>query len=284
MEPKQILLGIVVVIILFVLYYYFFTDNTSQNLITLKDAIKTEEIGEDKIENSANFSYSLWIFLKDYNYNYGKTKYVFFRPTAAHRVAADTSATAAAAGTDTASASISLEDDFHYNLHFGDYDSSLIFKIRTVEGDQGGSGTASQLSEVAKYTSCTLKNIPLQKWTHVLISVRNKTLDMYLDGKLEKTCVSDLPYMLPEEAQPLMLCPSQKSIKKSDDSSDSDLPGFRGFMGTFMHYTRAIQPREAYAIYKEGYGGGGFLSDLLNKYKLKIAFMENSKELNSILI
>ena len=273
MEPKQILLGIAVVVILFVLYSYFFTDNTSQNLITLKDGTMSETLGEDKIENSANFSYSLWIFLKDYNYNYGKKKYIFFRPTAGHTAATPT----------TTDPTIPLEDDFHYNLHLDEYDSSLNFTIRTVEGDTSQSeGTATNVS---KSTTCTLKNIPLQKWTHVLISVRNKTLDIYLDGKLEKTCVSDLPYMLPESAQPLYLCPSENTIKKSESTESGEkYPGFRGFMGTFMHYTRAIQPREAYAIYKEGYGGGGFLSDLLNKYKLKIAFMENSKELNSILI
>ena len=60
--------------------------------------------------------------------------------------------------------------------------------------------------------------------------------------------------------------------------------GFTGFLGSMRHYTRAIQPREAYAIYKEGYSGGNWLSDMFNKYKLKIAFMEDQKELNSILL
>ena len=234
MEPKQILLGIAVVVILFVLYSYFFTDNTSQNLITLKDGTVSETLGEDKIENSANFSYSLWIFLKDYNYMSS-----YFRPTAGPQTLPTT--------TDP---TIPLEDDFHYNLHLDEYDSSLNFTIRTVEGDTSQSeGTATNVS---KSTTCTLKNIPLQKWTHVLISVRNKTLDIYLDGKLEKTCVSDLPYMLPESAQPLYLCPSENTIKKSESTESGEkYPGFRGFMGTFMHYTRAIQPREAYAIYKK---------------------------------
>ena len=180
MEPKQILLGIAVVIILFVLYYYFFTDNTSQNLVTLKDGTMSDELGEDKIENSANFSYSLWVFLKDYNYNYGHKKYIFFRPTQSHMSGRNQQAGEAKSN------EVELQDDFHYNLNFSEYDSSLNFTIRTVDGDTGQSeGT---VTNVSKSTTCTLKNIPLQKWTHILISVRNKTLDIYLDGKLEKTC------------------------------------------------------------------------------------------------
>ena len=44
-----------------------------------------------------------------------------------------------------------------------------------------------------------------------------------------------------------------------------------------------IRKKEANQIYKEGYSGGNWLSDLFNKYKLKIAFLEDNEEINSFL-
>ena len=50
-----------------------------------------------------------------------------------------------------------------------------------------------------------------------------------------------------------------------------------------MYYNRAVNPREAYSIYKEGFGSN-WLSDLFNKYRIKIAFMKDQEELNSFQI
>ena len=87
-------------------------------------------------------------------------------------------------------------------------------------------------------------------------------------------------YHVPDGNKKLLVCPSNVAV--NDGSAAQN--GFTGFLGSVRHYTRAIQPREAYAIYKEGYSGGNWLSDMFNKYKLKIAFMEDQKELNSILL
>ena len=72
--------------------------------------------------------------------------------------------------------------------------------------------------------------------------------------------------------------------KINGSGGDGSEQGFSGFLGTLRYYTRSVQPREAYAIYKEGYSGGNWLSDLFNKYKLKIAFLEDNKVINSFLL
>ena len=38
------------------------------------------------------------------------------------------------------------------------------------------------------YDECVVENIPLQKWTHVVISIFNNSVEVYLDGRLYKTC------------------------------------------------------------------------------------------------
>ena len=103
---------------------------------------------------------------------------------------------------------------------------------------------------------------------------------MHLCSASAQTCTTMKNYDVPAEPRKLMVCPSNADV--NDGSSTEN--GFKGFLGTMRHYSRSIQPREAYAIYKEGYSGGNWLSDMFNKYKLKIAFMEDQKELNSILL
>jgi len=245
MNIKSIILGIIVLIILVILYYWLFTDNDLHNIITLKDASIREEVDAKTIPNSANFSYSLWVFIKQYNYNYGQNKYILFRPLQ----------------------ETSSSNDCYYSMYFDKYQSDLMFKMK-------------EANNTNTYAHCKLEDIPMQKWTHILVSYRNRAIDMYVDGKLSKTCTMNKNYDVPTEPRKLMVCPSNSDV--NDGSSTEN--GFKGFLGTVRHYSRSIQPREAYAIYKEGYSGGNWLSDMFNKYKLKIAFMEDQKELNSILL
>ena len=39
--------------------------------------------------------------------------------------------------------------------------------------------------------TCTVKNFPLQKWVNLLVSVHQRTLDIYINGKLVRTCLLD---------------------------------------------------------------------------------------------
>ena len=94
----------------------------------------------------------------------------------------------------------------------------------------------------------------------------DNALDCYLDGKLVRTCLMPgVPKL--SGAGSLVLTPNGKS--------------FQGYTGNFQYFNRAINPREAYAIYKEGYGGSNWLSNLFNKYRIKLAFMKDNQEVNS---
>jgi hypothetical protein len=41
--------------------------------------------------------------------------------------------------------------------------------------------------------SCTVQDIPIQKWTNMIISLNNRSLDTYVNGKLVKTCILPSP-------------------------------------------------------------------------------------------
>ena len=185
--------------------------------------------------------------ISDYNYNYGQKKYILAVPK----------------GT-------ANPDEHHYSLYLDNNTSDLIFNL-------GVTGEST-----IEHVPCKVENIPLQRWTHVLVSFRNRAIDMYIDGKLVKTCTTENPYALPDGPKDVLLCPKNSDVETTDNTTD--LEGFSGFLGSVRYFTRAVQPREAYAIYKEGYSSGNWLSDLFNKYKLKFSFMEDDKEINSLVL
>ena len=57
--------------------------------------------------------------------------------------------------------------------------------------------------------------------------------------------------------------------------------GFSGYISNFQYIANAINPTQAYNIYKAGYGGGSSVGNFFDKYRVKVAFVENNKEVNS---
>ena len=108
-----------------------------------------------------------------------------------------------------------------------------------------------------------VENFSIQKWVNLTISFYNRTLDIYLDGKLVKTNV--LPNTL--------YC---------DGSSDYDVlitpnGGFSGLTSGFQYYPNSLNPTQAWDIYTKGYSTSLF-GGMFNKYKLKFSLMEGDIE------
>jgi hypothetical protein len=116
-------------------------------------------------------------------------------------------------------------------------------------------------------TKCSINNVPLQKWFNVVLALNNRALDLYLDGKLVRTCMLS------------------GVLSQTYDEKITLTPGggFDGHISNLVYYSRAINPRNAYAIYRDGPGSGyGILSSMFNRYKIKIAFLENEREVSSL--
>jgi len=113
---------------------------------------------------------------------------------------------------------------------------------------------------------CTIKNVPIQKWTNVTISVFGRSLDVYMDGKLVKTCILDgVP------------SPSQADVFVTP------LGGFSGWTSKFAYYPSPLNPQQAWDIYQLGYGAS-WLSSLFGKYSMQISFLENGTQTSSLTI
>ena len=47
--------------------------------------------------------------------------------------------------------------------------------------------------------SCRISNFPLQSWVNIAVSVYNRAIDVYMDGKLQRSCVLAGTPMFPED-------------------------------------------------------------------------------------
>ena len=111
---------------------------------------------------------------------------------------------------------------------------------------------------------CRIENVPLQKWVCLIVSVYNQTLDLYLDGKLIKTCVLD-------------------GVPKLDASKDvlvTPNGGFSGWISNIQYWDKAMNPQEAYKVYQKGNGSGSGIF----KYGIKVQFVDDNEVKGSIQI
>jgi len=229
-EIRSVLIGVAVLLTIYLIYTYFFAKSTTK-LVDIHNAQSSKMIDASQLAKGSNndYMFSIWFYVNDWNYRYGETKTIYQRMDD-HNEPAPTMEFAPGVN----------------NLH--------IHVNCFVEGG----------SKQTKVHTCTVQNVPLQTWTNVIMSIHNRALDVYLDGKLVRTCI--LPGNPTSSSKNVALTPGG---------------GFSGYTSNFEYKGNSINPREAYNIYKSGYGGGG-IGAFFNKYRLKFAFMEDNKEINSL--
>lgn len=104
------------------------------------------------------------------------------------------------------------------------------------------------------HESCHLSSLPLKKWCHVAVCVWNQNVDVYLNGKLARSCVL---------AKPTQISPEKNDIIVTSDKVDevdSSLPGFDGYLSRLQMSNMAISPEDVYKIYLKGPYSGSWWS------------------------
>lgn len=224
----NIVIGVIVILLIYLFFTWFFGDATRNYLLGMHDARKSYKIEGDNIPqgSSSDYTYSIWVYISNWDTN---QKIIFVR---GGRGAHD-------------APKVSL--------------GTTLNNVEVTLGTYAGHDSTHPINH-----TCTLENIPIQSWANIIVTLNNRALDLYLDGKLVRTCI--LP-----------------GVPKSNPGSSllvTPNGGFDGFTSNFLYFSRAINPREAYAIYREGPGGGNWFTGLINKYKIRIEFMKDNKVMN----
>ena len=300
MEVKQIV--ILVFVLLIVLYIIINAFSKTSKLTEMSSAKVLQTITAASLKNannSSNFTYSMWIYVDDWNYKFGSTKTVLNRGgcpkvnlgdkpntliinlkyfnTGANAGTAPTpyAPNTSNCATNAANAAACQACNQGFKCACANCDELLYAAThdqvtgapRTLTPPCTANGTSNAASTAASTAAengtsmpCSIDNVPIQKWVNIIITLYGKTLDTYLNGKLVRTCV--LP-----------------GVPKIDNNSDilvTPNGGFSGWTTNFKYWSDASNPQQAFNIYKAGFGNS-ILGNLYNKYRLRFSFVQDNK-------
>ena len=107
------------------------------------------------------------------------------------------------------------------------------------------------------------------------MSTYGNTVDLYLDGKLVKTCVLT--------AMPIALTDTNLYVggtmtTTGPITSDGDLVGY---ISNVLYKNDYFTPEDAWDIYSAGYGGAGMF-DFANRYKLNFSITKENQTMTQI--
>jgi hypothetical protein len=227
-----ILISIVSLIVLYIILNWVY--GTTTQLTNMFDAHKQQSIVASTLptsSNSSNYTYSTWFYVNDWNYRFGEPKILLGRHD--------------------------NEKNPSPSIVFGAMENDITISVACYSQDK-------QNDNKYKIHACNIKNFPLQKWVNLIVSLYGRTLDVYIDGKLVRTCV----------------LPGVAKVNQNANIIVTPKGGFSGVTTNFQYWNDATNPQQAYNIYKDGIGGSIF-GNFFNKYRVKISFLADDKEKSS---
>jgi hypothetical protein len=190
-----------------------------------------------KGKEGGDYGVQWWMFIKDWDYKFGQEKPVIRRG-----------------------------DKGSYNpyIYLHPTENSLNVKISVFppNGDSVGTPTSADGSATDDSFTCTVPNVPLQKWTCFGMSVSGRNVDIYMDGMLVRSCL--LPGVPRPAVGSLEIMPSG---------------GFSGSVIDMYHYSRALVPSDAQTFCSKGTKGTSYNalpSKSLFGYTVKLGVVDDS--------
>jgi hypothetical protein len=252
-----VILGLVLIGVVYMIYTYLYAgQDPTYTLLLDGEAVARAPVTLTnpklpRISTGTDFTYSMWFYVDDYNYRAAQSKYLFTigpellgtnanyvlvsllgastndliiransqMPTA---VAAQAPGSIPAA---TGSATPDITNAATLSNMLNQQTSMAMFQ-----------STVGSLS-TDPLTPCDIRDVPLQKWVNLTIVVSGRTMDVYLDGKLSRSCVLDN----------VVTVPSSRLVLRMGESG-----GFGGRVSYVQMWGSQLTPDAIYGIYQMG--------------------------------
>jgi hypothetical protein len=227
-------------IVLYFLYQYLFGPKTQNASVLIPimqnaniDSAKPIVITSDKLPTlyeGGEFTVSTWIYINNWSYRQGFAKHII---------------------------SVGGRNFDTFRIYLGGRKPKLNIRFHTKEGSAVGNGvgqgnrdsldaaTQNATYNVVENDSmllgsnqiCDLPEVDLQRWVNLTVAVNGKTVDVYLDGKLSRSCV----------------LPSYYKVDAGGYSATLlNYGGFGGQITTTNMYDAALNPDTVYKNYMAG--------------------------------
>lgn len=272
MDLKIIIGVVIVVIILYLIWTFFFTSvkvlMSFQNASTL-NCISGKEVSQSGLNN---YSFSTWVYISDWSGNYGSCKNI---------ISIQKPNSLVVGGNPTL---FQLYLDPNKNdLHIYVKDSDRVTKSDDVTSYSSSSPSSLSSKYTNNKSTCSISNFPVQSWVNISISVYNRAVDVYIDGKLVKTCSLNNVAALIESGSTIYIGGGGSGSNKCQGGGE--LFGFTGYIASVLYNPDIISPQDAWNTYARGYNNSTFgLNNLFQRYKLEFAFLKDNNVIKSFKI
>ena len=286
---------IVIIAVIVIIVIYSNGNKTSIVLSTQKSGTTATTVTASTLpinNTSSNYAYSIWFYVTNWQYRLTEPKILLTRadgtnfnpqitlapyenninigvstyPTNAAATAAATAAASAAPAAAPVAAPVAPAATAAPVAPVAPVAAPVAPPVAAAEIAPVSSLSVSgfQNQDAGDEHNCLIRNFPIQKWVNLIISLNGRAMDVYLDGKLVRTC------LLPGVA----IANPAADVKITPDG------GFAGWTSNLQYFANTLNPQEAYDIYKKGYNAGG-IGGVFNKYKVKVSYLVNDAEANS---
>jgi hypothetical protein len=258
MDLAFVILGVIVI---FVLYYFLNSDGSTLLSNKLDLGIKQPDIPVATLGTTATatrYSYEMWMYVYQFP---GTSTYIISRRAkdATDFVPAVTAVTGSVDDPNTAA------NEFVAAKAGADAVPANIFQNIGIKID----GAAPKLSveyssNKAKKEHLITDNLPLQTWVHLIVSIDNTFVDVYMNGKLIKSF-------------------QDNTIDAPSDTSNIEYGQINCYLAKLTRTTTATDPQTAWDLYSAG-NGENPLAKYLASFGLSVTLQKNNQDYSKITV
>ena len=180
------------------------------------------------LANGGNFSISYWMYIQDRSYLSGKNTFIFSLGPDPDSLTTSNSLSV-----------IGYLTPFNYSLAIRTNGTGPNTSLNLTEISSLFGSTVTTGADITNsLTPCDIASVDLQKWVHVTITYSSKTLDVYMDGKLARSCILDRSI----------------EIKPGNQITLFAKGGFGGYVSNFRTHDYTLNPEQIWRLYMAGPG------------------------------
>jgi hypothetical protein len=234
--------------------------------VTNKNIISNKDFNEN---NTSNFMLSLWFYIDNWGNAISNEKNILYMSTKAKsKTVEELQENLVGISSKVDATSDGVTPYKNLNICLDKYENNLFIDIETYSDAPGSEATGA-----TTFTRYIVKNIPIQKWNNLTLSIDTRTFDVYLDGKLRNSFILHGIYKSNMENN------KRKNMYLGNLGGNN--MGFEGFVTRIRFRPNSINPQEAYNIYRDGINSS-LAKTIFNKYGLKVSFMEYGTERGAV--
>lgn len=253
-----------------------FKDNNE--ILSSPQSAKNEYIikGEELKKSDGPIGLSCWIYIDNWNHKYGEEKTIIesdniYFPNITLGAYKNDLNVSVSVYEETGDSVNYTDDQLKYELDNNGYDTyastdimdcSSVTNTITTDDYTTILDTGIPCPSSGAPQTVTIQNINIQKWVNVVATFNNRTLDVYINGKLVKSTPFNNVII--------------NGSGYEDDVYITPNNGFGGFISKVQYFPYFITPAKAWSIYRGGFGDA--FESALNKYNLSVSFYEDQVE------